>query len=230
MKIIEVNNLSFAYQVNQSVLKNINFTIDANKFVALIGPNGAGKSTLFKILLGNIKLDSCDIKFFGDPLASANHNKEIAYISQYSILAYQDFPTTVYELLSIHLKFLKSKVKVEYYLEMMDLKERSHHRLNELSGGQLQRVALAIAILKEPKLIILDEPTSGIDKKFSHELFDLLSKLSKKGISILMATHNLAVAKDYVDEILCLEDGSISKLSASEIERELSNRHDHRNY
>ncbi len=224
-KIIEVKDLSFAYE-DTHILKNVNIEINESKFVALIGVNGAGKSTFFNILLGKIKAKKGEICLFGDNIKKNNHYKDIAYISQNSILSYKNFPTTVEEIIKTHLNYLKSKKSVDYYLEMVGLENHKNKCLRQLSGGQLQRVALAIALLKNAKLIILDEPTSGVDKNFSKELFIILQGLSKEGKTILMATHSLKETIEYVDDVACIEHGNCKILNHIQIEKELNHKND----
>ncbi len=205
-KIVEIKDLSFAYD-DKDVLKNINLSVYQGEFLALIGANGAGKSTLLKLLLSQHKANRGSITLFGYDISRNNHYKDIAYISQNAILGYKNFPTTVEELITIHLKEFKIKQNVGHFLKEIGLEKQAKHRLKELSGGQLQRVALSLALLKNAKLIILDEPTSGIDKNFSRELFKFLKKLSGEGKTIVMATHNLSTAMTYIDRIIHLVDG-----------------------
>lgn len=223
--IVEVKKLSFSYD-SKPVLKDVNIEMKKGEFVALIGANGAGKSTFFGLLLSRLKADSGRIRLFGDDIANKKHFEDIAYISQNSILAYRDFPTTVEELIKVHLKHLKIKRDPKLFLQEIGLETHGKNTLKQLSGGQLQRVALSIALLKDAKLILLDEPTSGIDKEFSHELFGVLRTLSNQGKTILMATHNLSDAMPYIDKVTCIQHGTCRILNEVQLEKELKRRDD----
>ena len=120
---------------------------------------------------------------------------------------YRNFPTTVIEVVKIHLRFLKKGKDYGSYLKLVNLEEQGHKMLNELSGGQLQRVAILLALIKNAKLIILDEPTSGVDQLFSEELYRMLERLKKEGKTILMVTHHLQDVQIHVDRILRLVRG-----------------------
>lgn len=209
-KIIEVNNLSFAYE-KENILENVNFFIEEGDFVAVIGENGAGKSTLMNLILRYLKPTSGEIKLFGDPIEKDNHYRDIAFISQNSVSNYKNFPTTIEETVRQHLKFLKLKTDVDEDLRAMGLLEHKKKALSELSGGQLQRVGLLLALIKNAGLIVLDEPTTGIDKKFRLELFVLLKELKKKGKTILMVTHELHDSKGFVDYVIQVKEKQVVK-------------------
>lgn len=209
-RIIEVNNLSFAYE-KENILENVNFFIEEGDFVAVIGENGAGKSTLMNLILRYLKPTSGEIKLFGDPIEKDNHYRDIAFISQNSVSNYKNFPTTIEETVRQHLKFLKLKTDVDEDLRAMGLLEHKKKALSELSGGQLQRVGLLLALIKNAGLIVLDEPTTGIDKKFRLELFVLLKELKKKGKTILMVTHELHDSKGFVDYVIQVKEKQVVK-------------------
>lgn len=203
-KVLEIKDLSFGYDHNL-ILNNLSLEVFADEFVAIVGANGAGKSTLLNLILHNLKTDQGSILLFGD---GGSHYQDIAYISQNSVLNYRNFPTTINEVVKIHLKYLKLNKDIDYYLELVNLIPHKHKTLSELSGGQLQRVGVLLALLKDAKLIILDEPTTGIDKKFSIELFKMLKQLTTIGKSIIMVTHQLDDALEYVDRVYEIEAGT----------------------
>lgn len=206
--ILEISDLTFSYG-NNTILKGLSCEVAEGEFVAIIGDNGAGKSTLLNLILGNIKADSGEIRLFGDSIRKNNHYKDIAYISQNSVVGYKNFPTTIEEVVRVHLNHLRIKSDIDKYLQMMELEEHKKKKLSELSGGQLQRVGILLALIKDARLIILDEPTTGVDKKFSYELYAILSNLSKEGKTIIMVTHHLEEAKEFIDRVLHIEDGKI---------------------
>lgn len=211
-KIVEINNLSFGYDKNK-ILKDINLVVKEKEFDLIIGENGVGKSTLLNLILGNLKSYK-KIKLFGDYIDNNNHYKDISYISQNAVNGYRNFPTTVSEAIDIHLAYLKKDRDVSNYLKLVNLERCSNKRLSELSGGQLQRFGLLLALIKDAKLIILDEPTTGIDSKFSITLYELLKELSRNGKTIIMVTHNLSDAKKYADKVFEIKDGVIGGVNA----------------
>ena len=211
-KIIEISNLKFAYE-DKVILDNFNCEVFQGDFAALIGENGAGKSTLLKLLLGQLQADAGEIKLFGDDIRKNNHFDDIAYISQNAVDSYKHFPTTIAEVLKIHLRYLKKRVNIDDYLMQVGLYEQRNLRLSKLSGGQLQRVGLLLALIKDSKLIILDEPTSNIDSKFTHEFFRSLGDLARDGKTILMVSHHLDDIHDFVDYLLKLEKGRCERQS-----------------
>jgi ABC superfamily ATP binding cassette transporter, ABC protein len=210
--VVEINNLSFGYDKNK-ILKDINLVVKEKEFDLIIGENGVGKSTLLNLILGNLKSYK-KIKLFGDYIDKDNHYKDISYISQNAVNGYRNFPTTVSEAVDIHLSYLKKDRDVSDYLKLVNLERCSNKRLSELSGGQLQRFGLLLALIKDAKLIILDEPTTGIDSKFSITLYELLKELSRNGKTIIMVTHNLSDAKKYADRVFEIKDGVIGGVNA----------------
>lgn len=205
--VLEVKDLCFAYE-QTNILENLSLDLQEGEFVAIIGQNGAGKSTLFKLILGELKAKSGEIKLFGEAFSKKRHYARLAYISQNSIANYRNFPTTIEELVRIHLSFLGKKNDVREKLEILGLTGQARQKLSELSGGQLQRVAVLLALLKEADLILLDEPTTGIDKEYSEELYKVLKKLKVLGKSIIMITHQLSELLAYVDKVYCIECGT----------------------
>ncbi|WP_282925742.1 metal ABC transporter ATP-binding protein [Helcococcus kunzii] len=209
--ILEVNNLSFAYEQN-NIIQNVNLQVAKGDFVAIIGENGSGKSTFLNIILSNLKIKNGEVKLFGDNINSNNHYKDIAFISQNTVSKLRNFPTTIEEVIRNHMSFLKNRQNIDEILKNIGLYEHRKKALSALSGGQLQRVGLMLALLKDASLIILDEPTTGIDKKFSKDLYENLRELSNFGKTILMVTHELEDSKDYVDYLLHVKDGGINKV------------------
>lgn len=209
-RIIEVSKVSFAYE-KETILEEVSFFIEEGDFVAIIGENGAGKSTLMKLILHQLKVSNGSLRLFGDEIERDNHYKDIAFISQNAVMNYKNFPTTIEEVVREHLKYLKLKSDVDEHLEAMGLLVHKKKALSELSGGQLQRVGLLLALIKNAKLIILDEPTTGIDKKFALELLHLLKELKEKGKTILMVTHELHDSKDFVDYVIQVKEKQVVK-------------------
>ncbi len=208
--ILDIHDLQFSYETHpdaRPILDGLDLTVARGSFTALIGINGAGKSTLMNLILGNLKPARGSIKLFGDDQSRNNHYKDLAYVSQNSILAYKNFPTTLEEVVRIHLKHLKKQADVTELLDTVGLTEHFNKKLSQLSGGQLQRVGLLLALIKDAQLILLDEPTSGIDKAFSRELYRILKTLTQQGKTVLLITHHLSDALEFVDKVVQLADG-----------------------
>ncbi len=219
--VIEVRNLSFTYGDRQ-ILDKVSFDVKPDNFVAVIGENGSGKSTLFNLIVGQLKADEGEIKIFGEKLDKRYQYQKIAYISQNAINSYKNFPTTVEEVIKVHLSYLKKKGQLDKCLNLVGLSKHRGKMLRELSGGELQRVALSLAILKDTDLIMLDEPTSAIDKKFRKEFFDILKKFTEKGKTILMATHNMDDVAELVDDVMLVKGGKVKIFKSKDIEKEIS--------
>ena len=213
--IYRVKDLHFSYGKNE-VLKGVNLSVKQGDFLAFIGANGSGKSTLIKLLLGIEKPTSGTIEYDGKPLGKDTDFSRISYVPQLMVASY-DFPITVEELVDLGLYGEKltadeRKRRIDDALSLVDL-EGFHHRLyGALSGGQRQRVLIAKALISMTDVLILDEPTTGIDFKAREELFHILRHLHDiHGITILMITHELHLVEDMIDGVYVLEDGVLEK-------------------
>lgn len=204
-KIVEIKNLHFKYDKNY-LFKELNMTVYEGEFAALIGENGVGKSTLLNLILQDIKPQKGEIKLFEDNIKINNHFDNLVYVSQNSYINFKNFPSTIKEVTEVHLRHLKSNKTLEEVLKKLDLTRHKDKALSELSGGQLQRVALLPSIIKDAKLIILDEPETGIDERFSEEFYKILNDLKSEGKTILMVTHHFHEVHDYVDYVYEIKD------------------------
>ncbi|MBS5989215.1 metal ABC transporter ATP-binding protein [Anaerococcus hydrogenalis] len=213
---LEIENLFFSYE-DENILEDLSMKIEEGKFALIIGENGAGKTTLIRLILNQLKKDSGSIKIFSDPIEKSNHYQDLAYISQASVASFKLFPTNVKEVIENHLKFLKKSYDIDKLLEDFDLIKQKKHALSDLSGGQIQRLSLILAIIKDPKILILDEPTAAIDMKFSKDFYEHLKNLSKKGKTILMISHDYKLASIFSDEIFHLSDKKIRKIDRTRL-------------
>lgn len=211
-KILQLSNVSFAYDKDW-ILEQVNIEIHVGEFVAVIGENGVGKSTLLNLMIGNLVPQSGSISLFEKKSIDNKSYDKIAYISQGSVSNYKNFPTTVQEVIKIHARYLKKDKEVSSYLELVNLQNQRNKVLSELSGGQLQRVAILLALIKEAELIILDEPTTGVDQKFSHELYEILKGLCAKGKTVLMVTHQFSDVQQYVNRLLKIQNKEVVEVS-----------------
>jgi len=199
--IITVDNVNKTYKngsLELQVLKNISFKVDKGEFLAIMGSSGSGKSTMMNILgcldnqyEGKYILDGIDISKSTENELSEIRNKKIGFIFQ----SFNLLPRLT-ALENVELPLIYSSVPKEErhkraneLLEMVGLKDRTHHRPNELSGGQRQRVAIARALVNNPSIILADEPTGNLDSKSEAEIIEILQKLNKMGKTIVIVTH-----------------------------------------
>ncbi|HOE56450.1 MAG TPA: ABC transporter ATP-binding protein [Bacillota bacterium] len=217
-EIVRVENITFGYgRIN--VLDEISTAIMDGDFLGIVGPNGSGKSTLLKIFLGLLKPQKGTVKVFGTDINNFNQWGKIGYIPQKSVFFNQGFPATVEEVVSANLYPIVglarriSKVhreKVEAALQTVGMSEYKKRLIGRLSGGQQQRVFIAKALVSDPKVIFMDEPTVGIDQKSEESFYELIDFLNKKkGITLAMVTHDIGAIDRRVNRVLCLFEGRL---------------------
>jgi zinc transport system ATP-binding protein len=210
---VSVKNLTYTYKVSSTsfssnVLDNISFSVNKGDLLGVIGPNGAGKTTLFSCMLGLFKDYQGEVRIFDHDIRKNNNLilQSIGYIPQQKSIE-QGFPATVQEIVSLGLIGKKngSKEKVDSALEMVDLSGLNHRRIGELSGGQQQRVLIAKALVNEPKLLILDEPTTSVDVETQNKFYTLVKNLNQKNkLSIIWASHDLDAVNKIANKVMCL--------------------------
>ena len=205
--VVEIDRLSYAYSGNL-VLDNISFTIDEGDILGIIGPNGAGKTTLFSCMLGLLDDYTGTIKILGEDIKKKNNKvfKSIGYIPQKKAIE-QNFPATVEEIVSLGITTIgkTSKEKIALALETVGLLAQKDRRVGELSGGQQQRVLIAKAMVNNPKLLILDEPVTGIDLEMQNRFYLLLKKLNQENkITIIWASHDLDAVNRFATSVACI--------------------------
>lgn len=200
MKAVSINNLNFSYS-QIPVLKNCNLNVDVGEFTVILGGNGSGKSTLIKLMLGELKTNSGEIKILGKNIEDYVSFKDIGYVPQINIVNKIAFPITCLELVSLNLyeEFGLIKIpkknhyqKAKDILKKMGMEKYINTPVNELSGGLAQRAMISKAMINDPKILILDEPTAGVDKYSKDHFFETIDFLSKKfNVTIIMVTHEL---------------------------------------
>lgn len=235
-ELIEVENLSFSYE-EEVIFSQVDFSVRQGDFVVITGPNGSGKSTLLRMLLGELPPSSGGIRLFGQDLRRFKNWPAIAWLPQNVFSAGSAFPATVEEIVMTALfpqiglcRFPKREhqKKVISALEQVGMADFARRRIGNLSGGQIQRVMLARALAGSSELLLLDEPTAGVDRRSSQSFFELLSRLNAAtGLTVVMVTHDLAGVLDFLSRILCLENGSLMELDKKQVDEELSHRHKH---
>jgi len=198
--ILEVKNVSVQYPYAvESAIEQISFSLKPETITALIGPNGSGKSTLIKAILGLIPYKGT-ILLDGKPIE--NSYKEIGYVPQRFSFD-TTFPITVSEFISLVVE--NRSGDVHEVLKQVRMEGKAHSLLSQLSGGQLQRVLLARAIVNNPGILILDEPEAGVDVGGEQTFYTLLEQMVKeKKITVLIATHELDIVYTFAEDVLCL--------------------------
>lgn len=204
--VISLAGLSFSYE-NKQVLEDLNFQVLQRDFVGLAGSNGAGKTTLLRIIVGLLKPLAGEVRLFGEPVSSFNGWERIAYVPQKN--AFNPlFPATVREVVMSGLYGRKKlfrrmtkedTAKCSDAMEVMNISDLADRKIGQLSGGQQQRVFLARALSNNPELLILDEPTVGIDTETQEEFFQLIRHMHRHhAITFLMVSHDLDMLEEYV--------------------------------
>ena len=204
MSIVEIKNLTVQYP-DVKALDDVSFTVNQGDFLGIIGPNGAGKSTLFDVMLNlNTKYQGT-LKFFGEDIKkSKKYLEEIGYVPQKPIFE-KNFPATVNDVVRMGLRTESDENKIDEILQQLWIHELSNRRIGELSGGQLQRVFIAKALVNSPKILILDEPVTGIDQQSIELFYSILRELnSKQKITIIWSSHDLDAVNKLANHVACL--------------------------
>jgi zinc transport system ATP-binding protein len=218
MEIISIKELSFKY-AEALVLNDVNLNVEQGEYVILTGENGSGKSTLLKLLLGELLPQQGSIEIFGKDISNGFKKMKIGYVPQNSISRNQSFPATVEEIMftgiyqplgSKKISRKKGREQIKKTLAELEMAEFYHRQIGELSGGQQQRVMLARALAGEPELLVLDEPTAGMDTVSLRSLYAVLEKLNREQrITILMVTHGNVKDFHGAGRMLKVHEGSV---------------------
>ncbi len=210
--VVQIEDVSFRYE-NENVLEHVSLTVPKGAFLGLVGPNGSGKSTLLKCVLGLLKPNSGRIFLFGEPIESFREWHRIGFVSQKANSFNRSFPATVEEVAAsgltakrglFRLLTKEDRRAVTAALEAVGLSELAKRNIAELSGGQQQRVFIARALASQPDLLILDEPTVGVDARHVHEFYELLGDLNRRGLTLILVTHDIGTITERVTHIACL--------------------------
>ncbi len=203
---VGVENLSFAYN-SQKVLEDIDLRIEPGEFIAIVGPNGGGKTTLLRVMLGLLKPGRGAVRIMGKSPDKAH--RHIGYVPQYGV-KYEDFPVRVREVVMTGgltagsiLPFWPSDLKsrAKEMLDQMEIASLADTRYGDLSGGQKQRTLIARALISDPDILFLDEPTASVDMRMELGIFDLLKSIGK---TIVLVTHDIGFVSSYADRVACL--------------------------
>ncbi len=206
--LIKIENLSAGYE-GKEVLHDVNLTVYSDDYLGIIGPNGGGKTTLMRLILGLMKPTKGDIRFFKD--GKEVEEITMGYLPQYNALDRQ-FPISVYEVVLSGLSKTKglfsryTKAQHQQVLDTLDrmqLSDLKDRHIGALSGGQLQRVLLARAIVSKPDVVILDEPNTYIDRRFQKQMYEMLEQINKD-CAIIIVSHDIAEVLNNVKHIACV--------------------------
>ncbi|MDO8689017.1 MAG: metal ABC transporter ATP-binding protein [Dehalococcoidia bacterium] len=208
---IELDHVYVAYG-EQLVLEDVSLQVMRGDFVGILGPNGAGKSTLFKAVLGLLKPMKGTIRIFGK-LQGENGGHPIGYVPQTSQIDFS-FPVEVWDVVMMgrygRIGLLRRPGKADREavwraLERVEMKDFAHRQIGQLSGGQRQRVLVARALAQEPRVLLLDEPTSNMDASIAEGFYEFLNQLHKAlDLTILLVSHDVTVVSQYTNQVACL--------------------------
>lgn len=215
--IISLEGVTFSYQ-QQRVITGLDFSVQERDFIGLIGNNGAGKTTLLRMIVGLLKPESGTVRLFGQPVSQFKQWERIGYVPQKN--AFNPlFPATVREIVLSGLysrnKIFRSitkndQVKCEDALHAMKIEDLASKRIGELSGGQQQRVFLARALINNPSLLILDEPTVGVDTETQEGFFHMIKHMHQHhNITFLMVSHDMDMIRSYLGQEPAAESGKL---------------------
>lgn len=211
MNAFSVENLCVKIN-NHHLIENITFSVEEGSTVAIIGPNGAGKTTLVKAILGLIP-STGSVTIFGIPFKGKNSQIKIGYVPQ-RLEFDRTFPLTTSELLSFtvppmfsfpFIKRMQEKAYIDRLLEIVGVQDLANRSIGSLSGGELQRVMIAKAIVNNPRILFLDEPASGVDIEGQERFYDLIRRLNKeKRLTVILISHDLNIVYRFANNVLCL--------------------------
>ncbi len=218
---IKIKNLSVVLGNNFKALKNVNLEFETGKIIGIIGPSGAGKTTLVRSIVGRLQFKSGEITIFDKAAGSPELRNQISYMTQ-ELSVYSDL--TVKENLryfAIMAGISRKQIKktVNNVLQVVDMSNRSKSLMTNLSSGQKQRVSLAIALIGSPRLMVLDEPTVGLDPVLRDKLWRLFGVLAKRGITLIVTSHSMDEAKRCDDLVLIRDSEVIAHSSPDELRK-----------
>ena len=225
--VIELSGVDFGY-TSSPVVEDISLRIDSGEYAAVVGPNGSGKSTLMKLMLGLLRPDEGSAKLFGELSHQFDDGSRLGYVAQHAS-ASKEMPITVREVVKMgrfpHVGFGRLSSEdwdiVDRALDTVGMTAFADRRVTQLSGGQRQRAFIARALASEADLLVLDEPTVGVDIESVEAFYDLLDALNQDGITILLIEHDLGTVTEHADRVICLNkqiyfDGTTSEFVDSD--------------
>ena len=211
MELLKATNLAKSYR-KKVVLKNLDITLNSGECIALIGANGAGKTTLCEILQGLKKPDQGEVHLFGQSLYKISKSKKSQLFYQVGVMMqetslYKRF--TIKEVIELFASFYDCQTDYHQLLAQLGMTEKLNIQLRKLSGGQKQKLYLVLALLHKPKLLFLDEPTTGVDIQSRQQIWGLINDLKKNNSTILLTTHYMEEAENLATRIVVLADNKV---------------------
>ncbi|WP_109859060.1 ironABC transporter ATP-binding protein AfeB [Aggregatibacter segnis] len=207
-----VEDVTVRYNNGHTAIHDVTFRLEGGTTCALVGVNGSGKSTLFKSLMGLVNPQRGNITLCHLPIKQALKQNLVSYVPQSEEVDWQ-FPVSVYDVVLMgrygYMNFLRrpsktDKQKVQEAMQRVNIEHLAHRQIGELSGGQKKRVFLARALAQQSKIILLDEPFTGVDVQTENAIVDLLGQLRSEGHLILVSTHNLGAVPDFCDQVVMI--------------------------
>jgi zinc transport system ATP-binding protein len=212
--VIQVEHVSFAYEDGVPVLDDLSLTVRTGEFMAVVGPNGAGKSTLLKIMLGLLEPQQGRVLIFGQDIRRFKDWWRIGYVAQRPEQFNPHFPATVEEVVMLgrvarmglfRWPGKEDREQVRHALDLVGMASVRHKMIGQLSGGQQQRVYIARALAAQPALLILDEPTAGVDAESQSRFYNLLEDLNiDLGVALVFVSHDIGPLREMLDSVACV--------------------------
>ena len=235
--IIEVENVSFSYSGKENVLENMTLAIHSGDYIGFVGPNGAGKTTLLKVMLNLLVPQKGRVKLFGTDIKNFQDWQKIGYVPQKAVNFDVNFPASAYEIVLMG-RYSKRKIwqrtsledrkSVKNALEKVGMWKSRDRLMGDLSGGQQQRIFIARALVNDPEVIFLDEPTTGVDQKTQDAFYTLLQKINRElGITLVLVSHDIARLTQEVMHIACIDKTLTCHVSPEEYLAESKSVHVH---
>jgi zinc transport system ATP-binding protein len=211
--LIRVEGVTFTYG-HDPVLENVSFSIHEGDFLAILGPNGSGKTTLVKIILGLLKPARGSVFLMGKSVEKFGEWRKIGYVPQKATHFDPLFPASAKEVVAmallssagfLHRMNKEEETSIHHALELVGMTDFASRRIGELSGGHQQRVFIARAIVQQPRILFLDEPTTGVDAETQALFYEILDRLNKnEGITIVQVTHDIGIVNKHITQVACL--------------------------
>jgi len=214
---VKIKNLSVTLGGHFQALKNVSLDLPEGKTVGFIGPSGAGKTTLIRSIVGRLQTDKGSIEIFGQPAGSPELRRQLSYMTQ-GLSVYSDLTVREnlrYFAITTGHSYKQAKGIIDEVLSAVDMQNKADSLVSNLSGGQKQRVSLAIALIGSPKLMVLDEPTVGLDPVLRERLWKLFNQLAGQGTSLIISSHSMDEA-ERCDDLVLIRDGEVIAHSSPE--------------
>ncbi len=225
--IVVAKNLTKSYTKGLLALNNVSLTVKRGKVLVVMGPSGSGKSTLIRTFNGLETFDKGELHVLGIKVDSTHNEKKIQKIRRRVGMVFQQF--NLFPHISILENITLAPINVQkrrkneaeeygmYLLSQMGIDSQAKKYPNQLSGGEQQRVAIARALALKPELLLFDEPTSALDPERIHEVLDVMRKLAKQGMTMVVVTHEIDFAKDVSDQVLFMDSGKVIETSSPKV-------------